>query len=131
MFINAADHFEKDMRQNNLLPEHIDKMVNTYKNRTEEDRYSRRMNMEEIERNNFNLNISHYVSKAIEEEKIDLQEVNKKLVDLDKVITKAREAHDKFLKELRLPPICQSKLKRILPVITYNVLTSIKCSRMP
>jgi type I restriction enzyme M protein len=105
LFINAVDHFEKGKRQNSLLPENIDKIVNTYRNRTEETRYSRRVTMDEIVKNEFNLNISRYVSTSLDEEIIDLTEVNKKLVDLDKDITKARETHNKFLKELGLPPI--------------------------
>jgi type I restriction enzyme M protein len=105
LFINAVDHFEKGKRQNSLLPENIDKIVNTYRNRTEETRYSRRVTMDEIVKNEFNLNISRYVSTSLDEEIIDLKEVNKKLVDLDKDINKARETHNKFLKELGLPPI--------------------------
>lgn len=105
LFINAVDHFEKGKRQNSLLPENIDKIVKTYRNRTEETRYSRRVTMDEIVKNDFNLNISRYVSTSLDEEIIDLIEVNKKLVDLDKDITKARETHNKFLKELGLPPI--------------------------
>jgi len=105
LFINAVDHFEKGKRQNSLLPEHIDKIVNTYKDRKEEIRYSRRVTMDEIIKNEFNLNISRYVSTSLDEEIIDLKEVNKKLIDLDKDITKARETHNKFLKELGLPPI--------------------------
>ena len=105
LFINAVDHFEKGKRQNSLLPENIDKIVNTYRNRTEETRYSRRVSMDEIVKNEFNLNISRYVSTSLDEEIIDLKEVNKKLVDLDKDINKARETHNKFLKELGLPPI--------------------------
>jgi len=105
LFINAVDHFEKGKRQNNLLSENIEKIVDTYKNRKEEIRYSRRVSMDEIEKNDFNLNISRYVSTALDEELIDLNEVNKKLVDLDKDITKARETHNKYLKELGLPPI--------------------------
>ncbi|NLI87067.1 MAG: SAM-dependent DNA methyltransferase, partial [Bacteroidales bacterium] len=88
-----------------LLPEHINKIVDTYRNRTEETRYSRRVTMDEIEKNEFNLNISRYVSTSLDEEIIDLEEVNKKLVDLDKDINKARETHNQFLKELGLPPI--------------------------
>lgn len=105
LFINAVDHFEKGKRQNSLLPEHIDKIINTYKDRKEEIRYSRRVSMDEIIKNEFNLNISRYVSTSVEEEAVDLLEVNRKLVDLDKDITKARETHNKFLKELGLPPI--------------------------
>ncbi len=105
LFINAVDHYEKGKRQNILLPEHINKIVDTYRNRTEETRYSRRVTMNEIEKNEFNLNISRYVSTSLDEEIIDLEEVNKKLVDLDKEINKARETHNQFLKELGLPPI--------------------------
>ena len=105
LFINAAEHFEKGKRQNTLLPEHIHKIVETYRYRKEEIRYSRRVSMEEIIKNDYNLNISRYVSTAAEEEPIDLEEVNKKLMDLEKEINKAREAHNQFLKELGLPPI--------------------------
>jgi type I restriction enzyme M protein len=105
LFINAVDHFEKGKRQNNLLPENIEKIVETYRERKEETRYSRRVSMEEIEKNEFNLNISRYVSTSVDEEIVDLKEVNKKLIDLDKDITKARETHNKFLTELGLPPI--------------------------
>jgi len=107
LFINASsdENFEKGKRQNKLLPEHINKIVDTYKYRKEENRYSRRVSMNEIEKNEFNLNISRYVSTSVDEELIDLKEVNKKLVDLDKDIAKAKETHDKFLKELGLPPI--------------------------
>ena len=105
LFINAVDHFEKGKRQNNLLPENIEKIVDTYRERKEEIRYSRRVSMVEIEKNEFNLNISRYVSTSLDEVIIDLKVVNKKLVDLDKDITKARETHNQFLKELGLPPI--------------------------
>jgi len=105
LFINAAEHYEKGKRQNTLLPEHIEKIVNTYKNRAEESRYSRKVKMEEIEKNDFNLNISRYVSTSLDEELIDLKALNQKLVELNKEIEKAKETHNKFLKELRLSEI--------------------------
>ncbi|WP_419588039.1 N-6 DNA methylase, partial [Thiolapillus sp.] len=54
---------------------HIDKIIDTYQHRKEEERYSRRVSMEEIEENGFNLNISRYVSTALPEPQIDLDEV--------------------------------------------------------
>ncbi len=106
LFINASEHYEKGKRQNSLLPKHIEKIVNAYQNRKTEDRYSRVVSMEEIEeKNNFNLNISRYVSTAMEEEPIDLQKVNEKLVEIEKDIAKARKTHNNFLKELGLPPV--------------------------
>ena len=105
LFINAVDHFEKGKRQNNLLPENIEKIVDTYKNRKEEIRYSRRVSIDEIEKNEFNLNISRYVSTSLDEEIIDLKEVNKKLVDIERKIAEARNTHNQFLNELGLPHI--------------------------
>lgn len=103
LFINAAEHFEKGKRQNQILSEHIDKIIDTYQFRKEEARYSRRVGMEEIEQNDFNLNISRYVSTAEAEEEIALAAVHAELVSLDKEIKMATEQHNEFLKELGLP----------------------------
>jgi type I restriction enzyme M protein len=105
LFINAVDHFEKGKRQNNLLPVNIEKIVSAYREREEETRFSRRVSMGEIEKNEFNLNISRYVSTALEEEIIDLHKVNRELGDLENDITTAKAKHNKFLEELGLPPI--------------------------
>ena len=59
--------------------------------------------MEEIEKNDFNLNISRYVSTATDEEEIDLQAVNEELVKWEKEIVKVTDKHNKFLVELELP----------------------------
>jgi len=103
LFINAAEYFEKGKRQNALLPAHIEKIVDTYRERKEEDRYARRVSMEEIARNDYNLNISRYVSTAKEEEEIDLQKVNEELLELDQKAKEALARHNKFLRELGLP----------------------------
>lgn len=103
LFINAAEEFGKAKRQNVLQPEHIAKIIDTFQFRKEEQRYSRRVSMEEIEKNDFNLNISRYVSTAEAEEKIDLSKVHAELVALDKKIKTATQRHNEFLKELGLP----------------------------
>ncbi|MEG0084098.1 MAG: type I restriction-modification system subunit M [Massilia sp.] len=103
LFINASEHFEKGKRQNRLLPENIEKIVQTYQFRKEEERYSRRVSKEEIEKNNYNLNISRYISTATAEDEIDLQAVNDELVMLEQDIGTAREKHNAFLNDLGLP----------------------------
>ncbi|MCG3112702.1 MAG: type I restriction-modification system subunit M [Candidatus Manganitrophus sp. SB1] len=105
LFINASEHFEKGKRQNRLLPEHIDKIIEAYQYRREDERYSRRVSMEEIEKNDYNLNISRYVSTATPEEQIDLQVVNTELTDLQNRIVENTKKHNEFLKELGLPPL--------------------------
>ncbi len=105
LFINAVDHFEKGKRQNNLLPENIEKIVETYRERREEIRYSRRVSMDEIEKNEFNLNISRYISTSLDEEVIDLKAVNEELISIEMKAAKAADIHNQFLRELGLPPI--------------------------
>ncbi len=105
LFINAAEHFEKGKRQNQLAPEHIAKIIDTYQFRKEEARYARRVGMAEIEKNTFNLNISRYISTAVGEEEIDLPAVNAELVRLENAVETARDKHNAFLKALGLPTL--------------------------
>jgi type I restriction enzyme M protein len=105
LFINASEHFEKNKRQSRLLEAHIDKIVNTYQFRTEEERYSRRVPMTEISANDFNLNISRYISTSVADEEIDLQAINTRLLGLELEIAKATKEHNRFLEELGLPPL--------------------------
>jgi type I restriction enzyme M protein len=107
LFINATapEYFEKGKRQNILRPEDIDRIIDTYQYRRNLERYSRRVSMEEIESNGFNLNISRYVSTTTSEKTIDLKEVNAELVEIEKKIVESTKRHNEFLKELGLPPL--------------------------
>lgn len=105
LFINAAEHFVKGKRQNQLTEEHIAKIIETYQFRKEEDRYSRRVEMPEIEKNDFNLNISRYISTAVGEEEIDLAATHSELVEIEIAIKTATKNHNAFLEQLRLPAL--------------------------
>lgn len=112
LFINASEHYEKGKRQNTLRegkngePNDIQKIVDTYKYRPDNiERYARRVSMQEIEKNGYNLNISRYVSTSVDEIQIDLKTVNAKLIEINKSIKTNTDKHNEFLKELGLPPI--------------------------
>lgn len=105
LFINASEGYKKDKRQNRLEEKDIEKIVVTYQFRKEEPRYSKRISLERIEKEDFNLNITRYVSTAQEEEPIDLQKVNDELKEIAKRSKEALDRHNEFLKELGLPPI--------------------------
>ena len=102
LFINASEHFEKAKRQDILLPEHIEKIIDIYQHRKEEERYARRVSMEEIEKNDFNLNISRYVSTALPEKPVDLEIVSRGLREISQKIDVATSNHNRYLKELGL-----------------------------
>jgi type I restriction enzyme M protein len=111
LFINASEHYKPGKRQNTLRigengdPNDIQKIVETYQFRNDIERYSRKVTMEEIEKNGYNLNISRYVSTSVDEIKIDLKEVNTKMTEINKIIKTNTDKHNEFLKELDLPPI--------------------------
>ncbi len=106
LFINASESFAKSRRQNVLLDEHIDRIIETYQYRKEEDKkYSRRVTIEEIKQNGYNLNISRYVSAAVAEDPIDLLQVSESLSQIEEDIQKAKDTHNRFLKELGLPAL--------------------------
>jgi type I restriction enzyme M protein len=102
LFINAAEYFDKGKRQNQLTDVHIAKIIDTYQFRKEEHRYARRVGMEEIEKNDYNLNISRYISTAVGDIEIDLAATHSELVKIEKDIAAAKEKHNAFLKELNL-----------------------------
>ena len=108
LFINASgeEHFKKDKKQNVLRPEDIDMIVDTYQFRKEADKkYSRRVSMEEIENNGYNLNISRYVSTAPEEAIVDLADVKDNLDEIEEEIQTVKAKYNQFLSELGLPKL--------------------------
>ena len=93
LFIDASKEVEKVKTQNKLRKEHIDKIVDTYRNRTEIEKYSHLATLQEVADNDYNLNIPRYVDTFEEEEPIDIKavmaeikELEAKRADLDKEI---------------------------------------------
>jgi type I restriction enzyme M protein len=105
LFVNAADDFVKGKRQNQLTEKHIQRILDTYKERKEQERYSRRVTMREIEGNDFNLNILRYVSTAEADAEINLTDIHAKLLTIENDIRTATAKHNSFLQELGLSPL--------------------------
>ncbi|MGQ4678848.1 type I restriction-modification system subunit M [Paenibacillus polymyxa] len=83
LFIDASNEFEKGKNQNKLTDKNINKIIETYRNRVDVDKYAHVASLEEIKANEFNLNIPRYVDTFEEEQVIDLAEVSK-LLEQDK-----------------------------------------------
>jgi type I restriction enzyme M protein len=112
LFINASEHYKQGKRQNTLRegengePNDIRKIVETYQYRPDHiEKYARRVSMDEIEKNGYNLNISRYVSTSEDEVQIDLKDVNNKLTSINENIKTYTDKHNEYLKELGLKPI--------------------------
>ena len=100
LFIDASREFETGKNQNQLTPENIQKIINTYKARETTDKYSYLANSEEIAENDFNLNIPRYVDTFEEEEEIDLMVVRTERLALQKQLKNLEVEMEGYLKEL-------------------------------
>ena len=100
LFIDASKEFEKVKTQNKLRPEHIQKIIETYRNRTEIEKYSHCATLKEIEENDYNLNIPRYVDTFEEEEEIDIKAVMAEIKELEAKRTELDAQIEVYLKEL-------------------------------
>jgi type I restriction enzyme M protein len=102
LFIDASQHFDKVKTQNVLREEHIDKIIETYRNRTEEDKYSKRATLATIATNDYNLNIPRYVDTFEAEDSIDINAIANEIKNLDAQIAETDKTIAAFCKQLNI-----------------------------
>lgn len=104
LFIDASgsDHYEKVKTQNVLRPKDIELIIETYRNRTELPKYSKKSTLEEIAKNDFNLNIPRYVDTFEAEENIDIEAIAKEIKALDETIATTDKTIAQFCAELNI-----------------------------
>ena len=100
LFIDASNDYEKAKNQNYLTNENIEKIIDTYVNRKEIEKYSHLASLDEIKENDYNLNIPRYVDTFEEEETIDLNKVSSELKALEIEMKTTDETIAKFCDEL-------------------------------
>jgi len=102
LFIDASQYYEKVKTQNILRDEDIDRIVNTYRERTETEKFSKRATLKEIADNDYNLNIPRYVDTFEAEDSIDINGVAGEIVELDKSIEETDKVIAGFCAELNI-----------------------------
>jgi type I restriction enzyme M protein len=102
LFIDASQHFDKVKTQNVLLPEHIDKIITTYRNRSEEAKYSKIAGLKSIAENDYNLNIPRYVDTFEAADSIDINKLAIELVELDKQMLETNKSIAEFCLQLNI-----------------------------
>ena len=100
VFIDDSKDYEKGKNQNILRNEDIENILEAYKNRKEIEKYCHIASFEEIEENDFNLNIPRYIDTFEAEEKIDMKSVKEEINTLEKEIVQVKEVMHKYLEEL-------------------------------
>ncbi|MDX8047287.1 type I restriction-modification system subunit M [Gracilibacillus sp. S3-1-1] len=98
--LDGSNDYQEGKNQNILRNEDIDKIVQSYDAWEDQEKYCRVVDLEEIEENDYNLNIARYIDTTEEEEEIDVQAA---FNDLKKLEQERDEIEDKmygYLKEL-------------------------------
>jgi type I restriction enzyme M protein len=104
LFIDASQYFDKIKTTNVMGPNHIQKIIDTYKARISEEKYSNAVSIDIIKANDFNLNISRYVDIFEVDKEIDLAEISKEIRNIEIQSRKTDSVIESFCKELKIAP---------------------------
>lgn len=112
LFIDGSSGFDNGKNQNKLRPTDIDKILDTYLKFKQadpiegdegvviEDKFAYRATLNEIQENDYNLNIPRYVDTFEEEEPIDIAESQKRITELKQELSVVESKMEDYLKEL-------------------------------
>ncbi|RAN84611.1 type I restriction-modification system subunit M [Bacillus sp. SRB_331] len=100
LFIDASNEFEKGKNQNVLTDDHIDKMLETYIQRENIEKYAHVASFDEIIENDYNLNIPRYVDTFEEEDEISLVELSGAMQQTQQELQQAEQNLFAMLNEL-------------------------------
>lgn len=108
LFIDASQHFESAKNQNKLRESDIEHIVSTYRAFAQgklepgivEEKYSYVATFQEIQENDFNLNIPRYVDTFEEEPEVDIVAVQKEIEQLEAELVKVQHEIEVYLKQL-------------------------------
>ncbi len=100
LFIDASQEYEAEKNQNVLSEAHIEKIMNAFEKREEIPKFSYLASFEELQENDFNLNITRYVDTFEEEEEIDVMALQNEIEALEAELTQVRSKMTSILKEI-------------------------------
>lgn len=100
LFIDGSQEFEKGKAKNTLTPANIQKLFQAYVDRKDVDKFAHVASFEEIQENDFNLNIPRYVDTSEPEPEIDLKEVNRELKETDTELAQTQQELAQMLQDL-------------------------------
>ena len=102
LFIDASRDYQDDKNQNRLRQQDIDKIVEVFGAFKEVDKYAYPATFEEIQENDFNLNIPRYVDTFEPEPEVDIPAVRKEIETLEDELAAVEKELNGYLKELGL-----------------------------
>lgn len=100
LFIEASGGFVKDGNKNRLREEDMKTIVETYEAFEDKEKFARVATLEEIKKNDYNLNITRYVDTSEEEEEIDIEAVIGRISEREQELANSKEKINSFLEQL-------------------------------
>lgn len=118
LFIDASNLYEKDKKQNVMNEEHIDKVLELYRNRESVDKQAYLASFDDIKANDYNLNIPRYVDTSEEEEQIDLKTLSNNMEETNRAISDANAGLISMLGDLSFANSeIEDEVKQLINVI--------------
>ena len=102
LFVDASQHFEKAKTQNYLREADIEKIIDTFRERRAEAKYSYLATLAEVKENDYNLNIPRYVDTFEAEDSIDLDAIADELKTLENSIGETDKTIADYCRELNI-----------------------------
>lgn len=102
LFIDASKDFQEGKKQNKLRDSDIEKILKTYAKRKSSGNYASLVALDEISKEDFNLNISLYIDTYEEGEAVDLEKVQGEIENLETELSSIRKKMKSYLKEMGL-----------------------------
>ncbi len=102
LFIDASQHFVKIGNQNYLRDADIEKIIDTFRERRAEAKYSYLATLEEVKENDYNLNIPRYVDTFEAEVNIDLDAIADELKTLESSIGETDKTIADYCRQLNI-----------------------------
>ena len=104
LFIDASNGFDKEGTKNKLRNEDVNKIIETYRERKVENKYSYLASKEEIHENDYNLNIPRYIDMFEKEKEVDIDEVSVELNEINASLVENDNSISKVCNELNIKP---------------------------
>lgn len=100
LFIDASNEFVRGGNKNKLLPEHQQKILNTFTERKDIEHFAKSVSHEEIANNEYNISVSSYIEQKDEREAIDANQLNAHITKTVKRQSRLRIAIDDIVADL-------------------------------
>lgn len=119
LFIDASSEFNKVKNKNELTTDNINKIIDTYRNREDVEKYAYVADLSEIKENDYNLNIPRYVDTFEEQPVIPLSQLAKEMTDVNMDIVKSTNELLGLLDELNgTTPEAKEELEKFIKMMS-------------